>query len=89
MPGDFPEASLRDLTDEDLRDLPMEELRLMRNEILARHGYRFSDPELAAHFGAQPWYHPTSDNVEDKLTAVEWRNIARIQQAEKQLKTAD
>ena len=89
IPGDFPEASLRDLTDDDLRDLTAEELRLMRNEILARHGYRFSDPELAAHFGAQPWYHPTDGNAEDKLTAVERRNIERIRQAEKQARAAE
>ncbi len=89
IPGDFPEASLRDLTDDDLRDLTAEELRLMRNEILARHGYRFSDPELAAHFGAQPWYRPTDGNAEDKLTAVERRNIERIRKAEEQTRAAE
>ncbi len=89
IPGDFPEASLRDLTDDDLRDLTAEELRLMRNEILARHGYRFSDPELAAHFGAQPWYRPTDGNAEDRLTAVERRNIERIRKAEKQARAAE
>lgn len=89
VPGEFPEASLRDLTNEDLGDLTAEELRLMRNEILARHGYRFSDPDLAAYFGAQPWYRPTSDDVGDKLTAVERRNIERIRRAEKQVRATE
>ncbi len=89
VPGEFPEASLRDLTDDDLYDLTAEELRLMRNEIMARHGHRFSDPELAAYFGAQPWYRPTDGNAEDKLTAVERRNIERIRQAEKQARAAE
>ncbi len=89
VPGDFPEASLRDLTDDDLDDLTAEELRLMRNEIMARHGHRFSDPELAAHFGAQPWYRPTDGNAEDRLTAVERRNIERIRKAEKQARAAE
>ncbi len=34
------------------------DLRLMRNEIYARHGYVFSDPDLVAFFSAEPWYHP-------------------------------
>ncbi|OYT72505.1 MAG: hypothetical protein CFK52_04700 [Chloracidobacterium sp. CP2_5A] len=83
VPGDFPEASLRDLTEDDLADLSLEELRLMRNEILARHGYRFADPGLAEHFKAQPWYHPTENSASDKLTPVEKRNIERIRRAEK------
>ncbi|MCS7080810.1 MAG: protein kinase [Chloracidobacterium sp.] len=88
VPGDFPEASLRDLTDDDLRNLTREELRLMRNEILARHGYRFSDPELAEHFNAKPWYRPTGNDVGDKLTPLEKRNIERIRQAEKAAESA-
>lgn len=88
LPGDFPEASLRDLTTEDLADLTLDELRLMRSEILARHGYRFAEPELAEHFQAQPWYRPTSDDVDAKLTPVERRNIERIRRAEKNAERA-
>ncbi len=88
VPGDFPEAALRDLTEDELNGLSLEDLRLMRNEIMARHGYRFSDPELAEHFKAQPWYRPVSDNVGDKLTPLEKRNIERIRWAEKQAPNA-
>ncbi len=83
VPGDFPEASLRDLTEDELNGLSLEDLRLIRNEIMARRGYRFSNPELAEYFKAQPWYRPVSDDVGDKLTPVEKRNIERIRRAEK------
>lgn len=89
VPGDFPEASLRDLTDEDLNGLSPKELRLMRNEIMARHGYRFTDPELAEHFKAKPWYRPTSNDVGDKLTPVEKRNLERIRRAEQEAENGD
>ena len=34
-------------------------LRILRNTPYAEQGYAFSSPDLAAVFGAQPWYSPT------------------------------
>lgn len=49
--------------------------RLMRNEIFARYGYRFKDPELRSYFVAQPWYIPSADDVTAKLTPLEKFNV--------------
>ncbi|NJK54077.1 MAG: YARHG domain-containing protein [Leptolyngbyaceae cyanobacterium SU_3_3] len=34
------------------------ELTILRNEIFARHGRRFKEPELQRHFKSQSWYQP-------------------------------
>lgn len=49
--------------------------RLMRNEIFARHGYRFNDPKLRAYFEACSWYKPAADNSKIKLTDMEQLNV--------------
>lgn len=58
-------------------------LRLMRNEVYARHGYRFSDARLQAHFGACKWYKPVDDNQMVTLNGVENLNEALIKDAER------
>ena len=57
VPGRWPEASTSLLTRGYLSPYPTEVLRLIRNEIYARHGYRFSDKELTQfyHSGGL-WY---------------------------------
>ena len=52
-----------------------EVLRLIRNEIWARHGYRFSSPDLQQYFSAQPWYRPVADNASIQLSDVEKLNV--------------
>ena len=47
-------------------------LRIMRNSILARHGYMFSSRDLADYFASQP----------DELSLVESLNIELIKQIE-------
>lgn len=59
-----------------------EGLRLVRNEILARHGYRFTSPDLKEHFESQSWYHPVDDNSSIKLNIIEQTNIAMIKSEE-------
>lgn len=49
--------------------------RLMRNEIYARHGYRFADAQLRAYFESCSWYHPVADNSMVKLTPMEQINV--------------
>jgi hypothetical protein len=77
VPGRYPQASQRLLTDADLSGMSADDLRLMRNEIFARRGYIFNDAGLRDYFQAQAWYRPVSrDDV--KLSAVEQANVAKI-----------
>lgn len=61
------------------------ELRLMRNEIYARHGYRFSSPDMNEYFSQCPWYSPRGDNnaATAELTEVEKINVQLIKKMEK------
>ena len=72
-------SSSRPVTYDDLIGLSAEELRIARNEIFARHGRRFVDAELQAHFNTMPWYTPTLDyGVEPVLSDVELANAEFI-----------
>lgn len=57
-------------------------LRLMRNEIFARHGYRFANPQLRAYFEACHWYHPVADNSQVKLSDLEQLNVELLKNYE-------
>jgi serine/threonine protein kinase len=80
--GRYPEASTRYLTQSDLEGFNARELMFMRNEIFARHGYIFTDPNLADYFKKQYWYSATSSDVSNKLTAIEQANINLIKRVE-------
>ena len=54
------------------------QLRLMRNEILARHGWKFQSKDLQDHFGSQPWYKPAANNNSIKLNIIEMTNVQLI-----------
>ena len=82
IPGDYPQASERLLTEDDLKGMSPKELRLMRNEIMARHGYTFSSKDLAQHFNAQPWYSALFRNVKASLSDIEKANIDFIKMHE-------
>ncbi len=58
------------------------DLRLMRNRILANHGYRFTSKDLQEHFGRYLWYKPVNDNSTIKLDIIEQVNIELIKSAE-------
>lgn len=58
-------------------------LRVMRNAILAAHGYVFQSKDLKTYFEAQPWYHPAANNASVKLSLPEQLNVALIQAAER------
>ncbi len=56
-------------------------LALARNEILARHGYVFSDSDLAEYFGSMPWYcqnQSANNNIYDYLNEYETANVALL-----------
>lgn len=60
----------------------------MRNEIFARHGYRFHSNDLKTHFEAQAWYKPCCADVTEQLTELEKKNITFIKQVESQMTAA-
>ncbi len=75
VPSKYPQTSTRRLRRADIRGKSKRALRLMRNEIYARHGYIFSDPNLKRYFGNQPWY---SGNTTD-ATKVYYRRLSQIE----------
>lgn len=81
----YPEASNRNLTSEDLAGKALWELKIMRNEIFARHGYKFKTEEMREYFNKQEWYEPKYDDVKSKLTEIENANIKMIKQYEDNL----
>lgn len=80
--GRFCIASERLLNTGLLAHYSREALRLMRNEILARHGYTFKSQELSDYFFKQDWYEPTGDNDGIKLSTIEELNISLIKAEE-------
>lgn len=52
------ETDKRKYEEEDFQDCPSLIIHLAKNEIYARHGYMFSDPDLDAYFRGQEWYNP-------------------------------
>lgn len=81
----LPESSQRALTYQDIAGLTPRELMLARNEIFARHGRIFNDPDIRTYFESQSWYHGVIEPesfTEDLLSQVEKENIAFIQQYE-------
>ena len=58
-------------------------LRLMRNEVLARHGYKFTNKDLVEYFTSQPWYHPAESNDHVQLSFYEQMTVALIQAEER------
>ena len=88
LPGDFPCTAIRALTIGELSRLADVDLRIMRNEIYARRGLRFSkDGKIQKHFESKDWYHPEADNVSDRLTELDALNIAMIRRVEEMNKT--
>ena len=59
-----------------------DELRLMRNEILARHGYKFQSKDLQEYFGGKSWYKPAANNNSIKLSIIEQTNVQLIKSME-------
>lgn len=84
VPGRWPEASTRLLTRGYLNADPLEVLRLIRNEIFARRGYRFSDPKLVSYFGKEGrWYSQALNNpATQPLSEIETLNIQLIKTIE-------
>ncbi|MEO0787217.1 MAG: YARHG domain-containing protein [Bacteroidota bacterium] len=65
------------LTEEQLARLPTKVLPIMRNEIYARHGYRFKNPYWEKYF-ARAGFEPRSDHVDDRLSETDRANAQLI-----------
>jgi hypothetical protein len=82
------EAKLREkistepITPEMVEGLFVEDLRVLRNEIYAKRGRVFKDPNLQKYFAAQAWYQPNPDFKDESLTEMESKNLAVIKQVE-------
>lgn len=63
-------------------------LTLLRNEILARHGQTFNDPQLKEVFERCPWYVPRGEVCPESLSAIEKQNVQIIDQEAAKAKTA-
>lgn len=74
--------SERLVTAADLEGKTAGDLRLMRNAIFARHGYKFKSADLKEYFSGFDWYVPKYADVQDRLSAIETKNIAFIKKYE-------
>jgi len=70
--------------DVDLSSKTFQELRLLRAEILARHGFLFMDYVMRAHFNATKWYQPVfwDPDFQIKLSDQEKKFIDKVLRAE-------
>lgn len=66
----------RIISNADLDDKTDIEIRLIKNEILARHGYVFSDDAVMKnYFSNQIWYEPNVNFSQKDLTGIELENF--------------
>jgi hypothetical protein len=73
------DSDTRLLGNEDLEGKTDMELRLIKNEILARHGFVFSDDAtMRSYFANQPWYTPDPYFTSDQLEGIELANFVLI-----------
>ena len=75
-------ASTQPLTVGMLSNYDKEDLRIMRNEIWARHGYRFNSPDLQQRFQKVKGYKQVADNSQVRLTPLEQLNVETIKAVE-------
>jgi hypothetical protein len=80
-------SSERKLTNDDVGSLDVARLRLARNEIFARHGYKFSSKELAYYFEATSWYRPVDTSVQ--LSDIERYNVEYLRMLEDEILRSD
>jgi hypothetical protein len=83
LTGKFTEASFKILDEEEMAKMTKADLKLMRNEIFARYGLKFSaGGEMDQYFKKQDWYHGQYDNVDQFLTDIYKQNNTFIKQVE-------
>jgi len=70
------------LTDSLLHNITLYELRILRNEVYARHGRRFTTPWLRDYFKFEAWYKSRREFTIAELSENEKNNVKVIQAAE-------
>ena len=79
-------AGTRRLTYADIAGKSKQELRIMRNEIFARHGYRFGRYDLQSYFERKSWYQPVTENganlYNNHFSQIERDNVNFLREAE-------
>ena len=79
---DFPRFNFTSamlLNDGQFRRMKKSTLRIMRNEILARHGYVFKSKDLQDYFKQFSWYHPLQGSDYQQPSWLEMLNLQLIQ----------
>ena len=76
----FPDSDRRHLTRQELAGLSQVQLHIARNEIYARRGRFFHNPQLANYFSRFAWYHPNNWDV--TLNDIEDANVHLIMSLE-------
>lgn len=65
-----------------LKGLSLWELRLLRNEVYALRGHRFTTPWILDWFSNEEWYAPLPKGQKAALSAMDHRNVASILKVE-------
>lgn len=82
----LPDSASRYYTKDELSTMSLHDLYLARNEIYARHGRLFKNPDLQTYFNGQPWYNGTiapGDFSDGVLNEFERQNAITIQEVER------
>lgn len=78
----LPESDVRLIEKAELEGVDKDTLALMRNEILARHGYPFKKAQYQEYFGSQSWYTENPDFDYNMLSKIEMDNVETIKKLE-------
>lgn len=78
----LPDSDTRLYTKDELKDYDRDTLALMRNEILARHGYPFNKEKYKDYFGGQSWYVRNEKFSYNDLNETEMANVETIKALE-------
>jgi nuclear transport factor 2 (NTF2) superfamily protein len=77
----FPNSNKKKLTKSEIREVDKNLWSYGRNEILARHGYKFKTKKYADYFATKSWYKPGGYN-EKNVSSVEWYNMELLKEME-------
>lgn len=80
----FPQSSAKILSSIEVKQYTIEEIKLMKNEILAEHGYSFNDTEVQQYFENQSWYSNQEDSIKNRMTDIERLNFDFLSSIEKE-----
>jgi len=78
----FSRSNKDKLTEEQIRKMDPSLWPYARNEILARHGYKFNTAKYRDYFNSKSWYKEGGYNSK-KVSSVEWYNIDLLKKLEK------